>query len=251
MAIFTVFTRHTEQPAVHDQNDKSILEPKTESEAVTETVQEGDVASIYPEADDVPSMPTTPSLSQLAASGLLDAKDRRAYEVARQRRKKPADRRKARTQSTGHSCSNCHPRPVARPAMVALRERLGNVVIVDESDDEDILREKPFVRKASRTRNQEVLLEDLIQTAKVHRDKGQHPIASHVAEISLISIVAGDFELIPKMRPVLVLDDFESNDIFELDETWEHIYSSSTSSDEEVNTVSKPPSYAQVVSTNN
>lgn len=53
------------------------------------------------------------------------------------------------------------------------------------------------------------------------------------------------------MRPVLVLDDFESNDMFELDETWEHIYSSSTSSDEEVNTVNKPPSYAQVVSTNN
>lgn len=172
MAIFTVFTRHTEQPAVHDQHDKSFPEPKTESEAVTETIQEGDVASICPEADDIPLMPTTPSLSQLAASGLLDVKDRRAYEVARQRRKKPADRRKARTQSSRHSCLNCGVRPIARPAMVALRERVGGVVVVDESDDEDILREKAFVRKAGHTRNQEVLLEDLIQTAKVRKEKG-------------------------------------------------------------------------------
>ena len=53
------------------------------------------------------------------------------------------------------------------------------------------------------------------------------------------------------MRPVLALDDFEGKDTPELDEPWEHVYSSSSSntSEEEVNTV-KHASYAQVVLAN-
>lgn len=177
MAIFTVFPRHSSQQTAR-QNDSDATEPRTDSPVGTIQELNQDAPYVPPETDDAPAMVNTPSLSQLAASGLLDAKDRRAYEVARQRRKKPADRRKARGQdaSGAQCCWRCagRPRAVARPNLVAMKEGGGDVVVVVDESESEAIEEKPCVTKVNQAGTREVLLEDLIQTAKVRREKGEH-----------------------------------------------------------------------------
>ncbi|KAL5533786.1 hypothetical protein ACEPAG_246 [Sanghuangporus baumii] len=188
--------------------------------------------------------PISPALPQPSQ---LDAKDRRAYEVARQRAKRLEDRRKARNQKaakhgwlagiTGRGVRGAAQEGDVREATVVNTDGLKWEATARESQS------KPDtagvagleVREAQVT----VRLEDLIRVAKVRKQK------------------AGDFEVVPHIRAVIALDesdfacDAEGTKIptpsLDFDD-WEHVASSSDTSSSEDDEPCKAPSYAQVVS---
>ncbi|KAI5116813.1 hypothetical protein M0805_007094 [Coniferiporia weirii] len=227
-ALFGVFTRaanmkqtHLREQAPPNAHDAPEREP---SETVAEAQSmESDLVS------------PTPSLSQFTGPPTPDVgglKERRAYEVARQHSKHPGDRRKAREQKT------------KRGAEGPVRVRVANidVNVSDEVAEAAKARtarsiDKKAPRNQGGAREVIVRLADLISVAKVRKEK------------------AGDFELVPHVRPVVALDDFEpsGNGDAILDfEDWEHVESCSSSSgssdeDDAVNNAPRAPSYAQVV----
>ncbi|KAL5494808.1 hypothetical protein ACEPAI_270 [Sanghuangporus weigelae] len=213
------------------------------SETAVQPVPAGipDAGVTNPDTCQSPTSPSPPQPSQ------LDAKDRRAYEVARQRAKRPVDRRKARNQKKAkHGWLAGVTGRGARGAAQEGDVREATVVNAGDLKREDTVREcqgKPDtvgvagldVREAQVT----VRLEDLVRVAKVRKNK------------------AGDFEVVPHVRAVIALDesdfacDAEGDKIptpsLDFDD-WEHIASSSDTSSSEDDEPRKAPSYAQVVS---
>ncbi|KAL5519401.1 hypothetical protein ACEPAH_1084 [Sanghuangporus vaninii] len=187
--------------------------------------------------------PTSPSLPQPSQ---LDAKDRRAYEVARQRAKRPEDRRKARNQKgakhgwlagvTGRGARASQEKDAREATVVNAQDLTKEVAVCESQSKPDAVGVAGLdAHEAQIT----VRLEDLIRVAKVRKEK------------------AGDFEVIPHVRAVIALDetdfacDTEGAKIptpnLDFDD-WEHVASSSDTSSSEDDEPRKAPSYAQVVS---
>ncbi|KAK0465866.1 uncharacterized protein EV420DRAFT_1636417 [Desarmillaria tabescens] len=148
-------------------------------------------------------------------------KDQRAYEHNRQRVKKAADVLKMRQQKRSGS-------PFFKLDRGTVSEKYRTL----RADDIDPL-DGVFVESAHRDetpplpKSPEVKLSDLIVRKQ---DRKKEP----------------DFEVIPHIRSVIVLDDFTPD--LAADEPWEHIYGESDSESGEP--VSKTPSYAQVLVSN-
>jgi hypothetical protein len=86
--------------------------------------------------------------------------------------------------------------------------------------------------------SQEVRLADLVMPTKPRKGKGSSFPISGASDRHLHFITEGDYEFIPHVRSVIVLDDGFSSDEHEQDEAWEHVHG-------EEKTVG--PSYAEVV----
>ena len=88
----------------------------------------------------------------------------------------------------------------------------------------------------------EVKLADLITPQKLRKTKGKtYPIPPSVTyRLCMFVSTGGDFEVIPPLHSVIVLDDFTINDM-DLDGSWEHV---PRGEDEKRNSLS----YAQIVS---
>ncbi|KAJ3576101.1 hypothetical protein NP233_g654 [Leucocoprinus birnbaumii] len=161
-------------------------------------------------------------------------KDARAYEHERQRLKKAADfvkMRARKAQGAGWAGNKPHQR-TASTGSAAPSEKGRRLAEEDEMDDEveglvlsDSWKENmgvvPLVAEVEPPSRYEVRLADLIQAGKLRKPKGD-----------------GDFEVVPHIRSVIVLDD-NTPDEFDVDEPWEHVLNP----DSEAN---KGPSYAQV-----
>ena len=152
--------------------------------------QSTDPSSTTPTPLDALTSFNIPSLSQVAAA-MLDRKDQRAYEVARQRTKKPADREKAREQKVKHRYAAAmgmgnpkarNERPAKAP-LDAGNGRRGSVTMGagagDDGDDATAMTASPRkVREAGAVtghgarRVHEIRFEDLLRTAKVRKQKG-------------------------------------------------------------------------------
>lgn len=126
---------------------------------------------------------STPSLSQVVAAGLLDVKAQRAYEVARQRTKRPGDRAKAREQkATSCSCGYCERRNAKahqRPLAVSVRDLVHGREDADDASEAVAVPAQPARSFAKDDGRREVQLEDLLRVAKVRKEKGTQPY-SHV-----------------------------------------------------------------------
>ncbi|KDQ62919.1 hypothetical protein JAAARDRAFT_188558 [Jaapia argillacea MUCL 33604] len=169
----------------------------------------------------------------------------RAYEHDRQRVKKTEDfaRTKERKERGKTLFQSLRSRKDAPGKDSGAKERRGpNVASVwntDEDRDISPLSPDTTVDEVSppslacgdiKVDKVEVKLEDLIATGR----KTRKPKGSSDA----------DYEVVPHVRSVIVLpDDFTDGDL-ELDEPWEHV----SSSEDDDETKSKIPSYAQVVS---
>jgi len=153
--------------------------------------------------------PLTTSLPSLA-----DVKDRRAYEHGRQKVKKAADFVKMKTQKARVVIDPSWPRVPSREKekLVADEEVDSDAVLVDDGRD-IVISDVKF----------DVKLADLIMTRKPQRRNDS------------------DFEVIPHLRSVIVLDDVATHDV-SVDEPWEHIFGE----DETVACV-KAPSYANIL----
>jgi len=156
-----------------------------------------------------------------APAMLLDAKDRRTYEHIRQRVKKAADTVKMRAQKTKRSNSPRRLRFNAR--------RQGGAVRLDEDDVFDAVLIDSVNRGDAHTQlppssRVDVKLSDLVMTRLPHKRNDS------------------DFEVVPHIRSVIVLDDVGTRDV-SVDEPWEHIYG-------EDDLPVKAPSYATVLSSN-
>ncbi|KAL5535934.1 hypothetical protein ACEPAF_4028 [Sanghuangporus sanghuang] len=187
--------------------------------------------------------PTSPPLPQPSQ---LDAKDRRAYEVARQRAKRPEDRRKARNQKeakhgwlagvTGRGARAAQEKDAREATVVNARDLKKEVTVLESQSKPDAVGVTGLDAHEARIT---VRLEDLIRVAKVRKEK------------------ADDFEVVPHVRAVIALDetdfacDTEGAKIptpnLDFDD-WEHVASSSDTSSSEDDEPRKAPSYAQVVS---
>ena len=218
MPFFSIFSRHTQtsdnvaaaQKASNPNvttADKSTTTPEpslntidAENEKtilVLDNVEDGSVEPVPVQSpitttsttspsplDELTSHNTVPSLSQVAAS-LFDRKDQRAYEVARQRLKKPADREKAREQkikqryaaAMGMGDAKSRGKPAKTPVDTttdAPKSGNGRRAGVGHNGDNSVTAVPPHkIRQASATRKaHEVKLEDLLRTAKVRKQKG-------------------------------------------------------------------------------
>ncbi|KXN85760.1 hypothetical protein AN958_10943 [Leucoagaricus sp. SymC.cos] len=154
-------------------------------------------------------------------------KDVRAYEHERQRLKKAADFVKMRARKAQQGADKAHQRS-ASVGSAAASEKGGRLREEDDVEDDgelvlsDSWKENlggvPVVAEPPRY---EFRLADLIRSGKPRKPKGD-----------------GDFEVIPHIRSVIVLDD-NTPDEFDVDEPWEHVLNP----DSEAN---KGPSYAEV-----
>lgn len=159
----------------------------------------------------------------------LDTKALREYEYDRQRVKKVADRVKAKDQKHHHTgakgliwgLGQNWKAKGSGGDMEAWFSWMEQVVSpkVDLDGFTSEFKDEP---EKSLDLNREVMLEELMLSAKVRKG------------------AAGDFEVIPHVKSVLVLDDMFDEQ--ELDEPWEHISASSSDDDD-----TKTPSYAQVL----
>lgn len=157
-------------------------------------------------------------------SSLVDGKDRRTYEHVRQKVKKAADTVKMRTQKRSP--------PRSKPADRKPPRSKGGGRLSDEDDTFDAV----LVNSVNRGDVQErvvssdvlkvdVKLADLVMTRKPPKRNDS------------------DFEVIPHLRSVIVLDDVATRDVA-VNEPWEHIYG------QDDDTPVKAPTYATVLSSN-
>jgi hypothetical protein len=90
----------------------------------------------------------------------------------------------------------------------------------------------------------EVPLAALVTTRKPRKGRGMCcPSLATSKQRSHNLVTEGDFEFVPHVRPVIVLDDVMTPDV-EVDEPWEHVYGN----DDEY--PDKDPSYATIASFN-
>jgi len=164
----------------------------------------------------------------------VDQKDVRAYEHERSRRKKTAEflNTKARKEllwTTGAVLNNGPSRKEKRLSAKSLVHAgdLKGTMTASEAELYGVF-EPAFPRSAylpSKGGEYETKLMDLVTTKKQRKGRDH------------------DFEIIPHVRSVIVLDDFKV-DTQEIDEPWEHISSDESDDDEKA----KGLSYADIVS---
>lgn len=87
----------------------------------------------------------------------------------------------------------------------------------------------------------EVPLAALVTTRKARKGRGMYHFRALRERMLNVSVIEGDFEIIPHVRPVIALDDDMAPDV-EVDEPWEHVYGDD---DEHPD---KEPSYATIAS---
>ncbi|TDL20928.1 hypothetical protein BD410DRAFT_899208 [Rickenella mellea] len=231
MPLFTSFTRHTDSAKTKAQVKPSIITDVTPQVAVSEkqadTAADQVCEACAKELDkDIPA-PISPTTGIRARDA--DAKAVRAYEVERNRVKRTAERARVRERKAG-KCRCCSPVRSRGPGRGAARVQWEGRGGEHDPAAEDEEPRVGGIRDALSTVApghwaREVLLQDLVGQAKFRKGK------------------AGDFELIPHVRSVIVLEDHDFEEPNE-DEAWEHV-----SGDDEDDTSSvKAPSYAEVVS---
>lgn len=180
----------------------------------------------------------------------LDTKAVREYEYDRQRVKKVADRVKAKDQKHHHTgakgliwgLGQNWKAKGSGGDMEAWFSWMEQVVSPKVHLDGFTSEFKDEPEK-SLDLNREVLLEELMLSAKVRKGAGERnhsEISKFGFDSECYICLAGDFEVIPHVKSVLVLDDMFDEQ--ELDEPWEHISASSSDDDD-----TKTPSYAQVL----
>jgi len=184
------------------------------------------------------TLPSPVSVVGLAVNRGQDAKDRRAHEVARQNNRRRGDRAKAREQKkrlSGLGGSDGAGGRVSKGG-AAITSVLSPLELLRSREDAKMTRFESFddieddekVTGNNGAIPLEVALEDLIRVGKVRKGR------------------VGDFEVIPSIPSVIVLDDKTFADSV-LDEAWEHIPKDSPEDIvEKTNGIA--PSYAQVVS---
>jgi len=162
----------------------------------------------------------------------------REFEYGRQRTKRAADTERMRERKERKRRGGAAPRAV-RPTHSghARKVDMTGAEDVEDADERDgdgenyplnasqtDLREDPAgIADLDVSASQQISLEAFIKPAKLHKRKAE------------------DFEVIPKVRSVIALDDHAPPPLPEVDEAWEHV----TLDDEH----DLAPSYAQVVST--
>ncbi|THH10382.1 hypothetical protein EW145_g1370 [Phellinidium pouzarii] len=254
-AILAVFSRAADVDQTHLRVDTSGATNAPDAVLSQQaTAAEPTPTTPAPESDPISPPPLTDS-------PVLDAKDvfkeTRAFEVSRQRAKHPFDRRKARDQKAKRGTDG--------PASKGLR--VGDVDVnftaTEVAEAAAVKAVTPRVRMEkppkglNGSRKVTVHLEELIRFAKVRKEKGvcQQCLGRDflVGFADTVLPIAGDFELIPQVRAVVALDDFESEGEITIPafDDWEHVESctSSGSSDEDeaAAVAPKAPSYAQIV----
>ena len=188
------------------------------------------------------------SYAQLSSSisSSLDSKTTRANERARQRTLAPQDRfKRHQMKHSGGGARQSKQTFVGLNSARAVQEAKEEVRVLSGNA---FLTKSPSLGLGAVPYQRGALavdLEDLLKAAKVKKGKGMnkqfHITPSCRANQHTPNPIAGDFELIPHVGAVIVLDD----SAFDQDDEWEHISSdeSDSSSDH-----SHGPSYAQVVS---
>jgi hypothetical protein len=185
-------------------------------------------------------------------------KDVRAYEHDRQRVKKAAERvltkaKKERgwTMRRGAAyakCSCCQSDKAKRLGAKDVKGLLDGDVVSDvaflesrrlRSDSGPTLSSQPFKGFASATRD--VKLADLVTAGRPKKSKGNLVFTSFRPFFHSRKPAERDFEFIPHIRSVIVLDDVFGDDIDE-EEAWEHVLL-----EDELDEKIQCPSYAQVV----
>jgi len=174
-------------------------------------------------------------------SSSADPKDTRAYEHNRQRVKKAAERvlTKARKERGWTMCKGTAAAPKCSCCHLDKGKRLGSKE-VKALVDGDVVGDAAFLNTHRRSRSdsggalvpisfqgftaaatRDVKLTDLVTTGKPKKRR------------------EGDFEVVPHIRSVIVLDDFCSDEK-DVEEPWEHVHGDD---DEKANI----PSYAEIV----
>ncbi|KAH8836074.1 hypothetical protein DL96DRAFT_1576596 [Flagelloscypha sp. PMI_526] len=169
------------------------------------------------------NVPSSPTPINASLPSIIQARDQRAYEHQRQKTKHTEDHLLNKARKEGWL-----------PRLYRLRNISGSPAGDVRVTDDDLVHVDNVITRANydewRRSSQtdvpriEVKLADLIATAKPRKTK------------------AGDFEVIPQIRPVIALDDNVNHDI-SMDETWEYI-----PRDEELTNKAQELSYARVLS---
>jgi hypothetical protein len=187
--------------------------------------------------------------SLLASSPSLSSpKDLRAYEHDRQRVKKAADLVKMRARKGQGWTSKLH--DSKKDSGAGLPSEKGKRLTDEEVDSlEGVIalgdsRGDLRDEVVSSDLRSEVKLADLVTSRKSRKGQGMH--FSFFPYSSVLNlrwgVAEGDFEVIPHIRSVIVLDDIVSQDLV-IDEPWEHIYGN-----DEEDASAKGLSYAKVLS---
>lgn len=209
------------------------------------------------ETDTESPLPSSPALPPTL-------KDVRAYEHDRQRAKKAAEQvklkaRKASSKQGGWTRAFYDTRK--RGSSAGLPSQKDKLLRVEEidcwerlADSRNDLRDVEIGERRGPGVLPEVKLADLVTSKKPRKAKGMCVIYLHSGSRPLSLYrwnLEGDFEVIPHIRSVIVLDDFAISQDLVIDEPWEHIYGESESEDD--NTIASapqtPPSYASILST--
>jgi len=154
-------------------------------------------------------------------------KDVRTYEHDRQKAKKAAEFAKVKARKGKWNCSCC----------IEKRDKVKRGKLLLDGGDIDV--------------------GEPLEAEPTAGDLGPYSAPKQGGELSLVDVLAnlvkngkprksnvGDFEVIPQVRSVIVLDD-ETGSEGEFGEPWEHIYGDS---EEELDEKRQPPSYAEIIS---
>lgn len=199
--------------------------------------------------------PATASQADIAMPGTLsrilsqpEAKDLRAYEYARQQVRKVADRKTQRQRTGSHRAK----RVLGAPAGVKdLLWKHDNIDAVDVVLAGTVTKATAVAFAPSSDASKfEAKLADLIVAKKPRTRRRAGGFSFPPLPPSLLTPLSfvlsdSDFEIIPHMRSVIVLDDTTfSQDMALGDEPWEHIYDDKDEGDVDI----QAPTYATVLS---